>query len=631
MTTMVGHRIDDNQLLSEAVEPPKPLLPLLRQADAMFPLVLMLAVLPPLYAMQQQLMTEGSALWGLRGLQCLRATNLDEMADPPVTGSASSLRWQPPLMTWLTALGMSVLTPTGNYSLLVGAVLGTTALMLACHLLSLQMGGYRLSVLVVLLLAFQPEILRLAQQPTPHAMGMTWGCLCLWMFLSHMSDNRRVVSVKLLFSGLSLGLCLLTSGPLAVAFYLVLVLHVVWLRVAEFLRARSDSRRGTLFQDRRTAFRSLMLLGATAFAVGGWWELMMGARYGAAFWQGWLSGTPSSDAVFPGHNQDEPTSWLSHVHLLSSPLFWLALLGVWETLRSMIQLDNDSRVRRRGLLVVWMFVAGAIWLVGGNTHQHSADTQPAVQVYFLAPWIFFAAVGILAIVDRRVAFPIALAVLLLSISEMGDVATFWNWNLPASVTDSGRPTKTSNLFVLMLFLVIGAATFYFIRRDSARQRVVLTTLLLLTLSGSSLWGANRLRRTTPTDRQWKSLQTALGKINEVNRCTLACINSSEQGPTRAPPIVRFLVESSWPNATISEVAEWEAVASEFATEKTPDHAHLVVAWGMRGRLKPPPTILPVRGLGPTHFLDRLEIAIYTRASDETGLSFGRTSETDASD
>ena len=101
--------------------------------------------------------------------------------------------------------------------------------------------------------------------------------------LGHLRHGEDLVSIDLLVGGISLGLCLLAGGPLAfvvVAALLVLVLG--------HFEPPPDPRRATAVRRGHVwsgwpAFRSLGVLVATAFAAGGWWELMMLYSYGGQF------------------------------------------------------------------------------------------------------------------------------------------------------------------------------------------------------------------------------------------------------------------------------------------------------------------------------------------------------------
>src|SRR5882724_6683447 len=99
---------NDLELKRLAAEPARPLFPLLDQAEAMLPLVLVLAFLPSLYALTYGTLTEWGALQGLVGLDYLATGGPTDLADLARLEPQQSLRFQPPLMSWLTALGIKI-------------------------------------------------------------------------------------------------------------------------------------------------------------------------------------------------------------------------------------------------------------------------------------------------------------------------------------------------------------------------------------------------------------------------------------------------------------------------------------------------------------------------------------------
>src|SRR6516162_4106360 len=98
--------MDDATIRRLASEPERPLFPLFRHAEAMAPLVIVLAFLPTLYAVENRTLSEEGAWQGLVSLRCSKALDLAEAIDPAALEPDQPHRFQPPLMTWLTALAM---------------------------------------------------------------------------------------------------------------------------------------------------------------------------------------------------------------------------------------------------------------------------------------------------------------------------------------------------------------------------------------------------------------------------------------------------------------------------------------------------------------------------------------------
>ncbi|HTI51875.1 MAG TPA: glycosyltransferase family 39 protein, partial [Planctomycetaceae bacterium] len=176
---------DDRQLQRLAVEPPEPLFPSLRHAEAMAPLVVVLAFLPTLYAVAYRTLTEAGARQGLVALQCLAAENLDEFIDPAMSAVPTPLAFQPLLMSWLTALALRLFGVGQAAGHVSSAYLCTAGLILAAYILGRRLGGDRLGLFSALLLAFNPHVLRLAQEPIPQSAAALFAVLAMAGTVAH--------------------------------------------------------------------------------------------------------------------------------------------------------------------------------------------------------------------------------------------------------------------------------------------------------------------------------------------------------------------------------------------------------------------------------------------------------------
>src|SRR5437899_9760860 len=109
MSEAAPAEIDDETLLRLAAEAERPLFPLLDRAEAMVPLIVVLAFLPALYAIEFRTLTEAGAWQGLVSLKCRSADELNEFVDPAKFDPDQPYRFQPPFMNWLTALSMRLI------------------------------------------------------------------------------------------------------------------------------------------------------------------------------------------------------------------------------------------------------------------------------------------------------------------------------------------------------------------------------------------------------------------------------------------------------------------------------------------------------------------------------------------
>ena len=161
-----------------------------------------------------------------------------------------------------------------------------------------------------------------------------------------------------------MGLCLLAGGPLALAVVLILLVHVLGLR-----GEKSTAKRGRMAPQRRVwvgwpALKSLAILILTAFAVGGWWVLMMCYSYGAEFWNGWLAGGLHGDTTH-GPLLAEPaagnfTERVARQFVgLTGVLSGLAILGACCAIWELFFQEDEQRRRQYQFLAAWWEIGRA--------------------------------------------------------------------------------------------------------------------------------------------------------------------------------------------------------------------------------------------------------------------------------
>src|SRR5262249_55850443 len=235
-STLPRGTLDDTSIGKLAEEPARPLFPLLGRAEAMVPLVVVLAFLPALYAVDHRTLSDAGAWEGLSGLRCLTAGNLTEFVDPAAGDAEHPYPFQPPLMSWLNALGMKLIGAERAMALVASAYLCTAFLIVAGYVLGRRIGAEQLGLVAVFLLAMNPQILAGAQEPVPQSVACLLALLCLAAVVAHWQKSSGVISYQLLLGGLALGLCLLAGGPLAVAVVLIVVAYVACWKLEAWLR-----------------------------------------------------------------------------------------------------------------------------------------------------------------------------------------------------------------------------------------------------------------------------------------------------------------------------------------------------------------------------------------------------------
>ncbi|HET6323317.1 MAG TPA: hypothetical protein VFG04_01360, partial [Planctomycetaceae bacterium] len=334
--------VDDARLLQLAAHRPKDAFPILERAASLTPLVLVLTFLPGIVALQAATLSERDAQWRLKGLEVSTVPSIFDAVDPAAASSVTLLKFQPPLSTWFSAAADRWL-PFDAHALPLFDYLSAASLIPACFFCMSRLAGRRVGFITAALAAFHGTFLEQYQHAGPNALAVSAALFAFWGFFGHLWLANELVSIDLLIGGLSLGVCLLAGGPLAIVVVIVLLLASL-LRIEPYVGSRQGglgrsgattvSPRGRRLWSTWHAVRSLGVMTATAFAAGGWWELMMLYSYGRAFATGWLFAMPTSPNV--ALDPDDPL----HVariaqqicgELLSAggALAGLTVLGLW--------------------------------------------------------------------------------------------------------------------------------------------------------------------------------------------------------------------------------------------------------------------------------------------------------------
>jgi len=584
MSTNVAAAIpNDLELKRLAAEPARPLFPLLDQAEAMLPLVLVLAFLPSLYALTYGTLTKWGALQGLVGLDYLATGGPVDLADLARLEPQQSLRFQPPLMSWLTALGIKITGVGHAVGAMVPAFLCTAGLVVSVYVLGRRLGGERLALVSAGLLAFNPLILAGAQEPVPQSATMFAAVLALAGVITHWQKSSSLVSYQLLLAGIALGLCLLAGGAIAMAVVAVIVLYVVLWKCTDRRVTRSGIVSDRIRFSRRMAFRSTLVLVATAFAVGGWDVLLLSSRYGSQFWEGWLGSAALTKSARP-----LALDRVWDLCRLAWPLLGMTLLGLWAIVRDIYRGDEEAARRHRGLLAVWSLVALGLALWTGAAPS-AADAAQIWATFLAVPVVMTAALGTLQIAERRVGFGMALTACAMSLAVVAADRWFLAHHEIGAGTTIGPGDHTLHALLapaLLTGLIAGIAWFVADGRERSR-RVVLSGLLAAILLVNVAWGLDAVRRTEVGDRQLQELRVGLERFAPVERLVFVDLSPAGNGVTfQPPPQLLFVLRSLCPTAKVSSVTAWDApLPAPDTPSPVANDAVLFVGLSPRGRAR----------------------------------------------
>lgn len=612
--------LDDRRLLELSVEPPPRLFPVLRHAPAMWPLIVLCVALTSLFACGQRTLSDEAALWGLKSLNCLTADTFEQFLDPGAAGSGELLQWQPPLMAWINALCLSCGARYASL-LIVPALLTAAGLVFMAVAVARQLGDARLGLWTCAILVTNPVMLRLAQEPQPHALGLLLALCTCWGALRHWRGFPGLASPPLVFAGVSLGFCLLAAGPLALAVLAVLMLFAVWQTTGAIV-ARTETNRpsGVVWKPYLSVF-SVATIGLTAFAVGGWWLMMMASRYGMEFWSAWCSWSTGSTSVKPTSDSSLLDS-IRQIQGAAAPFFYLALLGAWCAFR---RASRGGNARFQMLLLAWVAVGCVTFGLQDCSHPASPSGCALWQQFLLLPLLLLAGIGLLEICDRSVPDPAAFLVLVLTVVDVACLAqeAFWRMeaNLPAqrlaplAAIIPWRYIPGAVLGTLLSIAALVCVLRIFCHSPALVKKRVLSALALVSLVGACTLSVLAVRARSPADDELDEVRIGLSKLTGITRCTLVAVNPSgaDDGARTAP--LRYLLKSLWPHADISQSESWGAALSPgLARERTdPSNLHLILAWGVRGHSQRPGATGALRAAGPALYYRGLEVATYTQA------------------
>jgi 4-amino-4-deoxy-L-arabinose transferase-like glycosyltransferase len=606
----------DLELEKLACSPERPLFPVLKSAaEAMFPLAVALAFLPALYSIANRRLTEEGAL---QGLESLRLLSLSAGANSDFSAGflqLQKLRFQPPLMSWLTAMSMKVFGAGSDAGLVASSYLCTVGQLLASYALARRLGGEILAFLTVALLAFHPLILAGAQQPVPEAAATMFGLLALAGMIAHWQKSPSLISYQMLLGGIALGLCLLAGGPLALAIVVILLLHVAAWKLQSRWRQELPSvwDRGKF--SRQTAFRAVFLLAATAFALAGWHVLLLNSSSGSEFWRAWLL----PRAGYPAAALTGPRSVLAdwpELTALTFPFLGLTLLGLYAVIRDLTQGREDLARRHQFILIPWIAVAllACHWTDGAG--QPGGSTTLLWQAFLAVPLVVAAALGFMEIADRRFGTEPVVAAGLLALAKIGLVtwpAALHSERDPAAAAESIRQAVVQPWLGLFLLAGLGVALTRFARHDETRRRWVLSGVLILIVVLNCWWGTRVPRDSGVGDRDLREIRAGLTKLSEVKHLTFVELPRPGPEPAPTPPSrLIFGLVRQWPRATFHFVGSWEQTLTPGDAGNRGEGTTLLITWSPRGGARGLIPHATLKLAAPPFLFEDQEVAVYVR-------------------
>ena len=580
------------------LSPPQPLVRPAPRSGMVFPLVVLVAVLPGMAALNSWDLTPPGPMWGLRGLAVLDGLVLDQT--PATDGikriqEAAAFRavaYQPPLYAWMEAVAFWLsanCNPIG--SILPSYLAGATAVAIV-YLHGRLWRSTGLGLSVAILFAFNPNLLSRMQEATPATLAL---CGVLSALLAY-GWHERVTAESggsrswpspvfwALLGGLSLGVTLLSLGGLALIIFPIILLHQYYLR-GVFGSSSRRTRAGSRWPSRRMNpgfFHGLIALVVALLISLPWFVLMVESH-------GWQIGTA---LVFPPYEAPagHPMSLLSRLIKLAPVTLPLGIFGAVRAVRSALIDELNTPVTVGGTFwVMWLAVAAlapAVWPSG---------PQNAFDLVLLVPLSLLAAQTIADLVNRRVSVR---ALIWLAPATAVSITWWSSDNLGEVLSElvHGRANAATALglhLVLDLFLVsvlgIRVLNRWAHHRD-ARQRWILAIFLAGVLVITVVSGLREVLFRHSETHDLLSLRTMILRRNhDVPFQVLAVLSSSwspasrdNADPETDRPLpggrLRFILRTALPRLPQSDL---DAIDELFGL---PDSQRIVIFTGTEQRL-----------------------------------------------
>lgn len=518
---------------------PRPLFRPAPRSIMFFPLVVLAAVLPGLYALNWWDLIPPGPWWGLRGLAVLDGWWLDQVAAGRngLASEAAAYRavaLQPPLYAWLEALWLRLSPSLNPLATVLPSYAAGVLVIVLVFLLGRAWRGPGLGLVAAVLTAFNRDLLVQMQQASPATLavaGVLGAILAYGRFLRAEDGRGRAWAGS---GGACLGLSLL-----AVGLFGLLCLPIVAVHQAAMAREPAEHRS---WRRGGAAWMGGILALAVASAIALPWYGWMLSRYGAELARllvapprtGWGAGRGVLGTV-PGL---APASWP------------LAVLGLVQAAGELRRSVADERARLGGSLWLgWLGVA-ATAVAGWR-----AGPQATLNLLLLVPLNVLAAGAMVDLAQRRVG---ARALIWLAPATAVSLAWWLSGDLRAGAAELMRghwprrvallgPPIFAGLVLLATRRLDGWA-----RRDDRRRRILLGVFLGGVLAVTAGAGLREVRFRHVETAELLELRAEILGRQRLRPLTLLAVVGPEGGAgaaDRPPPggRLRFVLRTALPD------------------------------------------------------------------------------------
>jgi hypothetical protein len=569
------------------VSPARPLLRPAPRSAMFFPLVVIVAVLPGLYALNSWDLTPPGPWWGLRALAVLDGYVFDQVpAGSEITPALEawafrSVASQPPLYAWLEAVGFALSSNRDPLASVLPSYVGGAVVVVLVYLLGRLWRGPGVGLVAAVLTGFNRNLLLQMQQATPTTLalaGMLGALLCYGWHLRMTSESsggdewaRGGPLFWAALGGLSLGVSLMAFGLFGLVVVPVVMVHQAYLRAGAPRGARDRPLRWL----GNPGLRAGAVAVAVALAIAAPWHLWMIQRHGRAA----IAALVSPIDVVAGPRLD----LLARIIRLAPATLALGLFAAVRAIRQALTDESDDRAIVGGALwVVWLAVAAlapAFW-PSGPWHLGG--------LFLLVPLNLLAAQAISDLAGRRV--PVRALTWIAPLTAV-TVAWWVSANLREAVDDlaHGRADSATALGLHLAFdLLIGTVLItrfldrWARRRDDRQRRVLagfLLAVMVVTVAAGSVevWFRHR-----ETDDLLMLRTMILRRDRERPFNLVAVVGPEAFRQTHDGPVpgsrLRFILRSALPRLPQRDLATTDDLLS------LPDGQRLIILAGNEQRL-----------------------------------------------
>lgn len=472
------------------ITPARPLVRPAPRSAMFFPLVVLVAVLPGLYALNSWDLNPPGPWWGLRGLAVLDGLVVDQV--PAVVNvkpvhearAFQAVAFQPPLYAWLEAISLALSPDLDPRATVLPSYVGGILVVVLIYLHGRLWHGPGLGLIAAILMGFNRNLLIQMQEATPTTLGLAGTLAALLCYGWHLRTEAESApfwgwsgtAASTLLGGLSLALALMSLGGLGLISIPVILLHQAYLHAG----TPSSGRTGRWWRSWRN--NPSLIAGAVALAIGlalaAPWNIRMYALYGSQILTAAL-------APITPHSQQN-TGLLGRLVDLAPATLPLGIYAAVRTIRLGLTDESDDRQVIGGVFwLLWLAVAALVPTV------LPSGPRPALGLFLLAPLSLLAARAITDLASRLI--PIRTLNWLAPATAVS-IAWWASANLRGAVDDLAHARADAAtalglhlaLDLLVVAVVITRSLDRWARRRDDRQRQVLggflVTVLLVTVA-----------------------------------------------------------------------------------------------------------------------------------------------------